>query len=168
MRKEIFKDVAGFKGLYQIGDKGTVRSMTFRNNQTTFERVRAMTPFDNGNGYLAVSLSKNGKRKNYYIHRLVADAFLPHGKGKNVVNHRDHNRHNNSAENLEWCTQKENVRLSADRMRHEKTKCMPTNTGEKYISKRKNSFRVQIERKKISRQFKTFEEARAFKKAVMI
>lgn len=99
---------------------------------------------------------------------MKADAFLPHEKGKDVVNHKDHNRHNNSVENLEWCTQKENVRLSADRMMHEKTKCKPTNTGEKYISKYRNSFRVQISKKGICRQFKTVEEAKAFKRAVMI
>lgn len=164
---EIYKDIAGFEGLYQISNKGTVRSLSFRNNQTAFKRVRALTPSDNGSGYLIVGLSKGGKKKNFYIHRLVADAFLLREKGKDVVNHKDHNTRNNSAENLEWCTQEENVRYSADRMRHEKTKCKTTNTGEKYITKRKNSFRVQISRKGIYKEFKTLEEAKAFKKAVM-
>lgn len=166
IKEEIFKDISGFEGLYQIGNRGTVRSLTFRNNKTTFEKKRTMKPFDNGNGYLVVSLRKGGKRKNFYIHRLVAKAFLYQQEGKDVVNHKDHNTYNNCFENLEWCTQKENVRLSASRMRHEKSKCRPTNTGEKYVSKHKNSYRLQIKQKGIYRQFKTLEEAREFKRVM--
>jgi hypothetical protein len=168
MEKETFKDIAGFEKLYQVSDKGTVRSLTFRNNQTAIERIRTLTPFDNGKGYLVVGLSKNGKRKNFYIHRLVASAFLPYKKGKKVVNHKDHDTYNNKVDNLEWCTQKENVRYSADRMRHEKARCKPSSTGEKYITKYRNSFRVNIRRKGICKQFKTLEEAKEFKKGVDI
>ena len=172
MKKEIFKDIAGFKGLYQIGNKGTVRSLVFRNNQTSFEKVRVLKPFDNGRGYLVVGLSKDGKRKNFYIHRLVGNAFLPREKGKDVVNHKDHNTHNNNAKNLEWCTQKENVRFSADKMRHEKAKCKPTNTGEKYISRYMSHnkylcYRLVIKPLKISKQFRTLEEAVLFRDEVM-
>lgn len=169
---ETFKDIAGFKGLYQIGSKGTVKSLTFRNNRTTFEREKILSPTNNGNGYLIVSLNKNGKRKSAYIHRLVAEAFLPREKGKDVINHKDHNTRNNSVDNLEWCTQRENVRFSVDRMKHEKTKCKPTNTGEKYISrcishKKYLCYRVTIKQKNICKYFKALDEAIKYRNEVM-
>lgn len=167
-KKETFVDISGYENLYQISDKGTVRSLSFRNNQTKKQRIKTISPFDNGKGYLTVILSTNGKRKRFYVHRLVAAAFLPYEKGKDIVNHKDHNTYNNDVNNLEWCTQKENVRYSADRMRHEKAKYKISNTGEKYIRKYNDVYRVCIKSKGICRQFKTFDEAIEFKKRVML
>lgn len=168
MSREVFKDIAGYEGKYQIGNKGTVKSLLFVNNKTELKREKVLSPFNNGKGYYVISLRKCGKRKNFYIHRLVAEAFLQRENGKNVVNHKDHDTLNNDVKNLEWCTQKENVLFSVDRMKHEKTKCKPTNTGEKYIRKYKNSYRVQIHRLGICKQFKTLEEAKEYKRLVMI
>lgn len=172
IEQEIFKDISGYEGLYQISNKGTVKSISFRNNQTTFYREKIMNPFDNGRGYLVITLNRCGKKKNFYIHRLVAEAFIQHGIDENVVNHKDHNTHNNDVANLEWCTQKENVLYSAHRMKCEKSKSKPTNTGEKYISLYKSHgkylvYRVQIKKIGTSRQFKTLEEAIAYKREVM-
>lgn len=65
---------------------------------------------NNGRGYITVMLSCGAEfQKRYYLHRLIADAFIPNPENKPVVNHKDTNRSNNNFENLEWCTQKENI-----------------------------------------------------------
>lgn len=93
--------IKGFEGLYEIDDQGNVYSL--RSNQI-------VKPFVNTGGYLKIGLyDKNRKRKGFYIHRLVAGAFIPNPDNLPCVNHKDGNKTNNSAENLEWCTQKENI-----------------------------------------------------------
>lgn len=129
-----------------------------------------MTAWDNGKGYLIVSLRKQGKRKNHYVHRLVAMAFVENPDSKKYINHIDFNKHNNNASNLEWCTQKENTNHSAIHMRHPKANCKPTNTGEKYISKISSHgntrYRVNLRRFGVDRTFKTLEEAVYFRNCV--
>ena len=71
-------------------------------------KAKPLKPLDNGNGYLAVSLSKNGKVRRFYIHRLIAESFLENIEKKEEVNHIDGNRGNNSLSNLEWVTRSEN------------------------------------------------------------
>lgn len=149
--KEIWKPIAGYESFYEVSNKGRVRSC-----QRTITQIgkygfpisrefkgKVMQATDNGNGYLIVTLRKPGnKRKNYYIHRLVATAFIEHDPSKDCVNHKDYNIKNNAVENLEWVTQRENVLYSAPRMR--KPRIVPTksNTGEKYIYKRGNRYRL--------------------------
>lgn len=68
-------------------------------------------PSDNhmGKGYLYVDLYKNGKRTKFYVHRLVAEAYIPNPENKPYINHKDGNPKNNCVDNLEWCTPLENV-----------------------------------------------------------
>lgn len=165
---EQWKDIKGYEGKYQISSFGRVRSLLFCNNRVVKERIKLLKTTDSGNGYYVVYLSKNGSHKRLYVHRLVASAFIPNDNCYTVVNHKDYNKHNNNVNNLEWCTQKENVLYSVDKMKHEKSKCKPTNTGEKYIRKYRNSYRVQIHRLGICKQFKTLEEAKEYKRLVMI
>ena len=99
---EIWKDIVGYEGLYQVSNLGNVKRINF------FKKERFVIPCSNGSGYLYVSLSKNNKRKNFYIHRLVATAFIENHDNLPVINHKDENRSNNSVDNLEWCTQKYN------------------------------------------------------------
>nr|DAW56158.1 MAG TPA: homing endonuclease [Caudoviricetes sp.] len=118
-----------------------------------------MKPTDNGNGYFIISLRKCHKRKNFYIHRLVAQHFIDNPNDLNVVNHKDYNTKNNKASNLEWVTQKENVQYSTERMKKPKS-VTHSNTKEKYISyrKEKGKYRVTINRKEYG-AFNTLEEA---------
>lgn len=163
--EEVWKPIRGYESEYAISNFGRIKSLSFRNNQTTIQREKILNPTDNGNGYLIFSLKKNGKRKNVYIHRLVAEAFIPKVKGKEHVNHKDYNRKNNSVFNLEWCNAKDNTRYSIPNMRKPK-KTIRTNTGEKYIHFRNGRYRVAI-KKKADRTFQTIEEAISFRNEVL-
>lgn len=73
-----------------------------------------LSPYDNGLGYLAVKLRKNGKRKQYYLHRLVALTYLPNPNGLPDINHIDGDKSNNSVSNLEWVSRSENLKHAFD------------------------------------------------------
>ena len=116
MNKEIWKDIRGYEGLYQVSNLGKIKSlnrvirMKHKSGQIMSVRKhgRLVTATDNGSGYLIVGLSKNNKRVNYYVHRLVAAAFISNSQQKTQVNHIDGNKHNNTIANLEWVTPHEN------------------------------------------------------------
>lgn len=103
--EEIYKDIEGYEGLYQISNKGNVKSFV-DNNGVAREKVLKLCI--NCRGYLKVVLCKNKTRKNYAVHRLVANAFLPNPQNLPCVNHKDECKTNNVVTNLEWCTQKYN------------------------------------------------------------
>lgn len=110
-----WKDVIGFEGLYQVSDDGRVRSLPRLkicgfNGKQTVQRGRILKPGHTNDGYAFVNLvNANGKYKPYYIHRLVALAFIPNPNNYPVVNHKDENPSNNTVWNLEWCTYKYNI-----------------------------------------------------------
>lgn len=97
---EVWKDVAGYEGLYQVSNFGRVKS-------SYTDMVMKQTP--NNTGYLVVNLTKNGKQKVRPVHRLVAASWLPLNAQKTFVNHRNGNKHDNRLDNLEWCTKSENA-----------------------------------------------------------
>lgn len=103
--QEIWKDVVGYEGLYKVSNFGNV--MSFQPNCRNHSQYLA--PFDNG-GYFRVTLTKNRKRTNHLVHRLVADAFIPNPESKEAVNHIDGCKTNNHIDNLEWVTKGENTR----------------------------------------------------------
>lgn len=98
--EEIWKDIDGYEGLYQVSNVGRVRSL--RRNIILKSKIER-------NGYERVRLSVNNIPKDYSVHRLVANAFIPNPNNYPIVNHKDENRTNNCVENLEWCTQEYNV-----------------------------------------------------------
>lgn len=95
---EIWKDIEGYEGLYQVSNMGNIKSL--RTNKNCY--------LSNSKIYKRVLLSKNGKAKGYSVHRLVAQAFIPNPNNYPCVNHLDYNGSNNKASNLEWCTYAEN------------------------------------------------------------
>ena len=97
---EEWKDITGYEGLYQVSNFGKVKSLNYR--RTGKECLLSVTT--NNFGYSCVYLNKNGKRNGYYLHRLVAEAFLSNPMLLPEVNHKDENPLNNNVENLEWCT----------------------------------------------------------------
>lgn len=103
--KEIWKDIQGYENLYQVSSMGRVKSLNYK--RTGKERI--LNPQKDKNNYLKVSLSKEEKIKQYFVHRLVAQAFIPNPDNLPQVNHKDENPNNNCVDNLEWCTQKYNI-----------------------------------------------------------
>lgn len=104
---QVWADVKGYEGVYQVSNKGLVRSLPRKtnNNHPVPERLMALR---NKGGYASVLLSLDSDSKEGSVHRLVATAFLVRPEGKPLVNHKDGNKRNNCWWNLEWVTAKEN------------------------------------------------------------
>ena len=102
--EEIWKDVVGFEGLYEVSNFGKVHSL-----RKNVPKEKMLTPFNN-DGYLRVTLRVNEKSHNMLVHRMVATAFIENPEGKECVNHIDGNKKNNCVSNLEWATKSENTR----------------------------------------------------------
>ena len=95
--KEIWKDIQDYEGLYKVSNSGKVIRNTKELKQNT------------NKGYKYVNLCKKCYSKPFYIHRLVAQAFIPNPNNYNEINHIDGNKINNSVSNLEWCSHKQNM-----------------------------------------------------------
>lgn len=108
MEHETWKPIAGYEGLYDISDQGRVRS--YKNNKWGLLTHPKILGYRMGRHYKTVMLCKGADKRTHYIHRLVADAFLDRQKGQGCVNHINGNKHDNRAENLEWCTHYDNMR----------------------------------------------------------
>jgi hypothetical protein len=112
MENEIWKDVKGYEGLYQVSNlsrvKGLNRFVDTKNGYCKNIKERILTLGVGSNGYWKVSLNKNNHTEVTMIHRIICNAFIPNPENKLCVNHKDGNKLNNSIENLEWCTYSEN------------------------------------------------------------
>jgi hypothetical protein len=106
---EIWKNVKGFNGIYQVSNLGRLKS--FKENKNG----RILSNINRQGGYLSVVLGYRGLKKYTRIHRLVAETFIPNPDNKPEVNHIDGNKQNNCVSNLEWVTRKENA---AHAMKH--------------------------------------------------
>lgn len=95
--KEIWTDIEGYDGKYQVSSWGRVRGAR-----------GIMKPYENHKGYLKIGLIKDGVREKHRVNRLVAKAFIPNFRNYPEVNHKDGNKKNNSVTNLEWVTGKQN------------------------------------------------------------
>lgn len=105
--KEIWRDVVGYEGLYQVSNYGNVKSLSREvnnGNGTYFTKEKILKPMENHKGYLGVELQD----KWHFIHRIVATTFIENPENKPQVNHIDCDKKNNRVENLEWCTNSEN------------------------------------------------------------
>ena len=114
---EIYKDVVGYEGIYRVSNFGNIYAndgirsgYSYRSKQNMIRKYRGkvLNP-GNCRGYKIVTLTKNGIRKTFQVHRLVATAFIKNIENKPNINHIDFNTSNNNYLNLEWCTQYENI-----------------------------------------------------------
>ena len=108
--KEIWKDIAGYDGLYQISNFGKIKSRKrLVANRFGMRECGGITiKLSNNKGYSRVCLCKNNKKRGFLVHRLVAIHFIPNVDNKPCVNHKDGDKQNNYSDNLEWCTHSEN------------------------------------------------------------
>lgn len=143
--EEDWKEVPGFENFYLVSKSGKVFSI--RSN-------KVLSPGDNGRGYLFVNLTINGKVNRFYIHRLVALAFVENNQFKDQVNHKDCNKRNNNYTNLEWVSADENLQhaVSNNRMytsEYQKSQIRKANSGTKsHLSKLKDTDIPEIRRLK--------------------
>lgn len=112
MSKEIWKDIEGYEGLYQVSNMGRVKSLErkvphWSGERTVKERILKLG-MDRG-GYLQVNLYACGKLKTHKVHLLVCEAFHDNLENKKDVNHINENKTDNRVCNLEWLTRKENI-----------------------------------------------------------
>ena len=143
---EVWKDVVGYEGLYEVSDIGNVRSVNW--GKRGYSKNLYLKPHNKG--YLQVELFKNGNRKMFMVHRLVAQAFLENNDNLPLVNHKDENKENNRADNLEWCNNSYNVCYSLNKH--------GIATGKRPKVTRHNSKRTELKVVQITMDGKTVRE----------
>lgn len=122
---EEWRPISGYEGLYEVSSYGRVKSLKrpFENNggiQWTKERI--LSPGKSKLGYLIVNLCCNGKVCQNYVHRLVAQTFVPNPENLTEVNHKDEDKANNIVDNLEWCDHSYNINYGTRQERSINTK----------------------------------------------
>lgn len=112
IQDEVWKDIEGYEGLYQVSTCGNIKSLAKPrkngNGRSYIQKEKLLKQTFTSTGYKKVELYKDGKRKGFKVHRLVAIAFIPNPDNKPEVNHIDGNKINNNIDNLEWVTSSEN------------------------------------------------------------
>lgn len=136
---EVWKDIPGYEGKYQVSNLGRVKSLNYhREHREGMVNIRPIW-----SGYMKCSLGINGRMKTFAVHRLVAKAFVPNPENKPEVNHINGIKSDNRAENLEWTTGSENqrhalrsgLRRSMVELRNKNEKpCICVETGVEYDS----------------------------------
>ncbi|MGE7271389.1 NUMOD4 domain-containing protein [Brevibacillus panacihumi] len=113
MKEEVWKPIEGYEGSYEVSNMGRVRGLdryTRTKGKPVLKRGVEKTRKEDKDGYYKVWLSKESKKKPFFVHRLVATAFIPNPHNHPVVNHIDGDKKNNSVDNLEWCSISHNSR----------------------------------------------------------
>lgn len=109
---EIWKEIKGYEGLYEVSNLGNVRSIDrIVPPGKKLKGIERKQYLNKKNGYLYVNLSRNGKGKTCPVHRLVGEAFIEKAEGKNTINHINENKLDNRATNLEWLSLMENLKF---------------------------------------------------------
>ena len=121
--KEEWKDIPGYDGYYEISNTGRIRICN---------SGKILKQSDHTSGYKSVRLWNGSNYKNHYVHRLVAEAFIPNPDNKPTVNHKDENRKNNSANNLEWMTYLENNEYGNRKKKFILSRSKPVRAYDKY------------------------------------
>lgn len=106
--EEVWKDIDGYEGLYQVSNFGEVKSLERRKIDGRHCREKILKQGENRCGYFSCELCKDGTGKRLLTHRMVAQTFIPNPEGKKEVNHINGDKSDNRVENLEWSTRREN------------------------------------------------------------
>lgn len=130
------KDVKGYEGLYSVTSCGKVWG---------YKRKGFLSPRLH-NGYLRVSLSKDGVAKDFFVQRIVAEAFIPNPNNLPQVNHKDENKTNNTPQNLEWCDAKYNINYGTRNLRMSKgVRCVELNKTYNSITEAARDTKARIQ-----------------------
>lgn len=166
---EIWKDIDGYGGRYQVSSQGKVRRLLQTDHHGGYSAcLTNMILHTTPKGYKTVGLIKNGKSKVFLVHRLVAIAFLENPENKKCINRIDYDRSNNCVTNLEWCTYAENNQHSYERI-HCERHVIKSNTGYKYISKNQAGY-YYVSFKKgdgLAKNFKSLDDALSYRNSVL-
>lgn len=125
---ETWKDVVGYEGYYQISNLGTLKSLNriVKHKKGTLSvRERIISPYISTFGYPSVRMTKGNITKNFKIHRLIAEMFIPNPENKPQVNHINGVKTDNRIENLEWVTHSENLNHALEKS----LRIMPSGTN---------------------------------------
>lgn len=153
---EIWKDIKGYEGYYQISSFGRVRGLdryVKQGDRTIMLKSKILKPRYDSGKYLRVILTKNAIAKGFSIHRLVAQHFIPNPDNLPEVNHKDEKKENNNVDNLEWCTSKYNTNYGTRTERASKTatgKTISDSTRKKLSEAMKRRKITDETRKKLS------------------
>lgn len=151
---EYFKEIKGYEGYYCVSNRGRVFS-TRKYKSTYFGKF--INPFIDQDGYFRLQLQINGVKKKYYVHRLVAENFLPPNlENKQTINHKDGDKRNNNPDNLEWSTWTENNRHARISGLHNSNYCRGENAS---YSKLKEWQILEIKQKYIPRKYSQYKLA---------
>lgn len=119
----------GYEGIAQVSTRGQVQTVdrwiTDKNGKKRFIKGRILRPVRGKDGYLRVTLSRDGKQRTYKVHRLVAETWLDNPENKPQVNHLDENKENCSVENLSYCSAKANINWGTGIKRRAASRSMP-------------------------------------------
>ena len=145
---EVWKDIPGYEGKYQISNMGRVKSLPRNEKFCKRPTEVILKTFICGSGYQEVILKDNGTRKPKLIHRMVAESFVPNPSGKEEVNHKDGDKDNNRYTNLEWVTPRENIRHSYDVLSHKtngkRVECVETGETFDSLKEAANKYGLQL------------------------
>lgn len=124
---------------YQVSDLGNVKSLNYHREKREYFLAKNKRP----NGYLSVHLCVEGKEKRYLVHRLVAEAFIPNPDNKPCINHINGDKTDNRIENLEWCTQSENVQHAIKNKLKKTKSILQYDLNERLIKKWNNAKEIE-------------------------
>lgn len=149
--KEVWEPIKNYEGLYEVSSLGRVRAishLSWNGKGYFMTKEKVLKPRMKKWGYLSVALSKDNKAKEFKVHRLVANAFIPNPHQLPQVNHKDERKTNNCATNLEWCTAKYNSNYGSH----------PKNVSESNLKNHTLKAVIQVKNGKVIKRWKTINE----------